>query len=88
MKTRDDIKDTIIELLHKEFEWIDGQIDSEEVALADFDIDNIDKIMFVLSLEDYFNIEITDEVIVRDWKIVKDIVNYIEVALQNKIGEE
>ena len=75
---RDDIKATVIELLHKEFDWIDGQIDSEEVALADFDIDSLDMVVFSLILEKDFNIYLIKTENISKWTTVKDIVDYVE----------
>ena len=77
---RNDISYIIIELLQKEFEWIDGQIESEEKALADFglmtsEIRDFTKVLFLR-----FRIK-REEVMPADvskWKTVKDIVDYIE----------
>jgi len=85
---RDDISYTIIELLQKEFEWIDGQLITEDTELSDLSIEAADIRDFAEALLEEFILEEIELSKLMEWKTVKDIIDYIEVALQNKIGEE
>jgi len=71
------IKESIIKIIKQQFNNnLDFQI-LEDTNFNDIDIDSIDRINIVISLEEEFEIDIKDED-AEKWETVKDIINYIK----------
>lgn len=54
----------------------------ENVYLDEFDFDSLDKLEIIMSLEETFNIHIKNKE-ADSWKIVKDIIEYVERKIGN-----
>lgn len=73
-----DIRQRLKEVFEEEFAEIDNPKDS--LTLDELGLDSLDKVEFVMSIEDEFDINIPDNV----WGSVKtwgDLVDYIEKAV-------
>lgn len=88
MISRDDIRDGVIGLLNIQFSWIDTkdkevcECDTfEELALGMDDMRE-----FLETLLDEFELEDIELSAVMGWTKVKNIVDYIDIALQDKLG--
>lgn len=49
---------------------------SESTWIEDLKFDSLDKLEFIMLLEEYFNVTINDSDI-KDWQTIHDIINYI-----------
>lgn len=80
---RDDIEYKIIELLHKEFEYLDGGV-VENDELEELGIEAGDIRDFAEALLEEFILEEIEPSKLMEWKTVKDIVDYIEDNIEVK----
>ncbi len=65
------------EILMEEFEVEEEWVTPDAVLLKDLDMDSIDLVDLVMSLEDEFSLELSDEVM-ESIKTVEQLVKYIE----------
>lgn len=69
------IKDKIIEMVKEEL--LTDEIDINADLSADYQIDSIGLIEFIMALEDEFNIEIADEEL-QELRSTKDVIDLVE----------
>ena len=81
---RDDISLKIRELLEMSHTWFVKV--KEENTLAELDLDPALTTAFADVLEEQFEIKEIEFSVIMEWSTVKDIVNYIEEALENRDG--
>ena len=65
------------EILIEEFEVEEEWVTPDAVLLEDLDMDSIDLVDLVMSLEDEFSLELSDEAL-EGIKTVEQLVKYIE----------
>jgi acyl carrier protein len=65
------------EILIEEFEVEEEWVTPDAVLLKDLDMDSIDLVDLVMSLEDEFSLELSDEAL-EGIKTVEQLVKYIE----------
>ena len=82
---RDDISFKIRELLEANHTWLKEV--QEEDNLQELDLDAVDITAFADTLLLEFELDQIEFSQIMEWPTVKDIVNYIEEALENRIGE-
>lgn len=81
---RDDIKDRVIELLTA-ISW--KEVKEESLLEKELELDTVDLAGFSETLLEEYDLEEIEFSALMEWTTVKDIVDYIEIALQNKVGE-
>ena len=67
----------VVQILAEQLSVDPDKITMDSMLEEDLDADSLDAIDIVMSIEDEFGIEVTDEAI-TDMKSVGDIVNFIE----------
>jgi len=81
---RDDVVNTVVEGLYAEFEYIEADSIKEESTFAEIDVDAVDIVDFTVFLMEKFEIEEIEFRKLMEWSTVKDVVDYVEDALENK----
>ena len=85
---RDDIRDRVIELLLREFVYLEPNFDEDSLLEKDLVLDAVEITGFAETLVEEFELEGIEFAEVMRWTMVKDIVNYIENALECAVEEE
>jgi len=83
---RDDIVHVVTEGLHAEFEYIEADSIKEESTFLELDIDASDIVEFTTFLIQRFDLEEIGFRKLMEWSTVKHIVDFIELALEDKGG--
>lgn len=84
---RDDIVSVIIEGLYAEFEYIEADSVKEESTFKEIEIDAVDIVDFTVFIMEKFELEEIEFRELMEWSTIKDIVDYVENALENKDAE-
>lgn len=85
---RDDIKDKVIELLKIEYRELENvRVDNFSTLEKHLGLDAVDITSFADTLIQEFELEGIEFSAIMEWQAVKDIVEYIENSLENKVGE-
>ena len=78
-----DVKDRVIAIVKKHFGNPNQEITESTDFINDLNADSLGRVEFLLSAEDEFEIEITEDK-AESIKTVGDAIAYIEAELQNK----
>ena len=83
MITRDDIFDKIKEVLVDEFEVEADDINPEANLFTDLELDSLDAIDLMVTLDKELDIEIKTETM-QDMRTIKDVCDFVESAMTNE----
>ena len=85
---RDDIRDKLIEVIHAEHTHLDKlEIYEEHDLKKHLSLDAAEVTSIAVELESEFEIEEIPFARVMEWTLVKDIVDYLETALEESIND-
>jgi len=81
---RDDIVEKVLALLHTEFTHLDVTVNEHDELESTMDLDAVDITSFADTLLKEFDLEEIAFAKVMEWQTVKDMVDFIEDALESK----
>lgn len=83
MITQDDIYNKIKEVLVEEFEVNEDDISLESNLFTDLELDSLDAIDLMVTLDKELEIEIKTETM-QDMRTIKDVCEFVESAIVNE----